>query len=142
MKVKGDPEEIEDVLDKLRAQIGRPDADILVTETEGDEIVIGPNEDYAPTSSRTATWATPRSSRTSCARPTMPTSVFFVNFDARRRWLVELAGDDQEAADNLEPLRARHERLGRGRRLARRAADHDRLTQRVRPGRPGPRSPR
>ena len=43
-------------------------------------------------------------------------AVLFVNFDAGDGWLVEVAGDDEEVADNLEPLRARHERLGRRRR--------------------------
>ena len=43
VKIQGDPEAIEDVLDKIRAQMG-DQSDILVTESEGDEIAIGADE--------------------------------------------------------------------------------------------------
>jgi hypothetical protein len=46
LKIDGDPEEIEAVLEKLRAQF--PDEETLVfdTDAEGDTIVVGPNEAF------------------------------------------------------------------------------------------------
>jgi hypothetical protein len=45
LKVKGDPDEIETVLDKLREMAG-PEANVLETDADGATIVIGPNADY------------------------------------------------------------------------------------------------
>ena len=45
VKIKGDPDEIEKVLDKLREMAG-PDAGVLDSDSDGDTIVIGPNADY------------------------------------------------------------------------------------------------
>ncbi len=45
VKVKGDPDEIESVLDKLREMAG-PEANVLESDADGDTIVIGPNADY------------------------------------------------------------------------------------------------
>ena len=45
LKIKGDPDEIEKVLDKLRDTAG-PQANVLESDADGDTIVIGPNADY------------------------------------------------------------------------------------------------
>ena len=104
VKIKGDPDD-----DRGRPRQD-PGADgparsgsSWSATSDGDVSRSAPTRTTAPSSSRTATWATPRSSRTSCGRPTRPRRLF-VNFDAGDGWLVELAGDDEEAADNLEPL--------------------------------------
>ena len=49
IKIKGDPDEIERVLDKLRDMAG-PEAEVLESDDDGDTIVIGPNPDSGPTS--------------------------------------------------------------------------------------------
>jgi hypothetical protein len=46
LKVDGDPEEIEDVLEKLRDQFPSDETLVFDTDSEGDTIVIGPNEDF------------------------------------------------------------------------------------------------
>jgi hypothetical protein len=45
VKIKGDPDEIEKVLDKLREMAG-PEANVLESDADGETIVIGPNADY------------------------------------------------------------------------------------------------
>lgn len=46
LKVDGDPEEIEAVLDKLRDQFPPDETLVFDSDSEGDTIVIGPNEDF------------------------------------------------------------------------------------------------
>lgn len=46
LKVDGDPEEIEAVLEKLRAQFPSEETLVFDTDAEGDTIVIGPNEAF------------------------------------------------------------------------------------------------
>ena len=45
IKIQGDPDEIEKVLDKLREMAG-PQANVLESDAEGEVIAIGPNADY------------------------------------------------------------------------------------------------
>ena len=45
VKIKGDPDKIEKVLDKLRDMAG-PQANVLESDKDGDVIVVGPNADY------------------------------------------------------------------------------------------------
>jgi hypothetical protein len=46
LKVDGDPDEIEAVLEKLRDQFPSDESLVFDADSEGDTIVIGPNEDY------------------------------------------------------------------------------------------------
>ena len=46
LKVDGDPDEIEAVLEKLRDQFPSEESLVFDADSEGDTIVIGPNEDY------------------------------------------------------------------------------------------------
>ena len=103
VKIQGDPEAIEDVLDKIRAQMG-DQSDILVTESEGDEIAIGVDEGYVSDILEDGNLGDSEVFQNVVREAEKATSVVFVNFDAGDGWLVELAGEDKEAADNLEPL--------------------------------------
>jgi hypothetical protein len=102
-KIQGDPEAIEEVLDKLRAQMG-DQGDILVTESEGDQIAIGADEGYVSDILEDGGLGDSETFQNVVRDAEKATSVLYVNFDAGDGWLVELAGEDQEAAENLEPL--------------------------------------
>lgn len=108
IKVKGDPEAIEEVLEKIRAQLGEA-GELLVSVSDGDHVAIGADEDYLGRlvddgelgDSETLGDVVPDAERAA--------SVFFVDFDADN-WLDSLvksfAGDDPEVIENVEPLRA------------------------------------
>ncbi len=103
IKVKGDAEEIESVLDKVRGRLGSG-ASALGSDSDGDVVAIGPNPAFRSTVladgglgvSDTFTAVVPRAAGAS--------AILFVNFDAGGDWLAKLAGGDQQATENLEPL--------------------------------------
>lgn len=103
VKVQGDPEAIETVIDKLRAQIG-PDADVLVTESDGDMIAIGADEAYVAELLEDGDLGGTDAFENVVREAEDASAVFFLNFDAGDGWLVKVAGDDEDAAENLEPL--------------------------------------
>ncbi len=103
-KVKGDPEAIEKVLDKLRAQMGS-ESDLLGTDTDGDVIVIGPNATYRGDLADGGTLGDSATYRDVVREADQATGVFYVNFDTND-WLAEMTKEDPEAAKNIEPLSA------------------------------------
>ncbi|MBB6626326.1 DUF3352 domain-containing protein [Nocardioides sp. KIGAM211] len=103
-KVKGDPAAIDDVLDKVRPQLGADEQGTLDLDADGDVAAIGPNADY-----RAKVLADGGLGDSEVFQDVVPdadraSAILFVNFDAGDGWLVNLVGDDQEVADNLEPL--------------------------------------
>lgn len=103
VKVKGDPEAIEEVLDKLRTSLG-PDAEFLVSEGEGDVIAIGADDGYVAELLEDGDLGGNDTFQNVVREAEDAGSILYVNFDAGDGWLVEIAGDDAEAAENLEPL--------------------------------------
>ena len=103
-KIKGDTEAIQEVVDKVKATAPSPeDAEIFSTDSDDDYIVIGPDPDYLSELlgdgglGDTDTYQ-------DVVREDDASSIFFVNFDAGGGWLANLAGDEPEVKDNLEPL--------------------------------------
>ena len=103
-KIKGDPDAIQEVLDKVRATAPTAeDAEIFSSDSDDDYIVIGPDRDYLSELlgdgglDDTDTFQ-------DVVREDDPSSIFFINFDAGDNWLAGLAGDDAEIRENLEPL--------------------------------------
>ncbi len=131
-KIKGDPEAIQEVLDKVKATAPTPeDAEIFSSDSDGDYIVIGPDTDYLSELlddgglGGTDTYQ-------DVVREDDASGIFFVNFDAGSDWLAQLAGDDAEIKDNLDPLAGLGiTALGGRRRRSLRAPDHDRLMSAV-----------
>ena len=137
------PAEIEGVLDKIRAPDGPPRATFLTATSDGDAVAIGPDDDYRAELLEDGGLGDSEAFQNVVREADDAASILFVNFDAGDDWLAELAGDDPEAADNLEPLQG----LGisawvDGRRRPRRAAADHRLTAPQRPADPVRRSPR
>ncbi|HLO36530.1 MAG TPA: DUF3352 domain-containing protein [Candidatus Deferrimicrobium sp.] len=104
VKVKGDPEAVDGVLEKLRAKMtSAQEADALGSDSSGDMIAIGPNADY-----RSQVLKQGRLGDSAAFKGVIPeadkaSALLFVNFDAGD-WLTGLAQGDQEIADNLKPL--------------------------------------
>ena len=103
VKVQGDPESIEAVLEKIRTRIGT-EADVLVTESDGDLIAIGADEDYVSELLEDGGLGDTDAFQNVVREAEDANAVFFLNFDAGDGWLVEVAGDDEQTAENLKPL--------------------------------------
>ncbi len=103
LKVKGDPDAIQKVLDKINAQDPSA-ADFLGTDADGDMIVIGPNDDYRAEVAKRGTLGDDEVYQDVVRESDQAGAVLFVNFNAGDDWLVKLAGDDPTVKENLEPL--------------------------------------
>lgn len=107
VKIKGDAEEIQGVLDKLveSASASDPEASsILGSDGEGDYVVIGPDADYRAEVLEDGGLGDSDVFEDVVREAGDAGSILFVNFDAGDGWLAGLAGDDGEVRDNLEPL--------------------------------------
>lgn len=108
IKVIGDPDEIEKVLDKIRAPLleqGMPET-LLGSSSEGDAIVVGPNEAY-----RNQLLGDGDLGDSDTYRDVVPdeddaTAVLYIDLDR----VVELVGESgdipAEVGENLDPLAA------------------------------------
>lgn len=103
VKVHGDPEAIEAVLDRLRSRLG-PDAEFLVSKSADDTIAIGVDDDYVAELLEDGDLGDTDAFQNVVREAEDASSIFFLNFDAGDGWLVKVAEDDEEVADNLEPL--------------------------------------
>jgi len=102
VKIHGDTDGIESVLDKLRGSLP-PDMPVLDSQVSGDMVAVGPDDDY-----RSELADDGGLGKTATFRDVVPqaedaVAVFYVNFDAND-WLTNLAESDAEAQENLEPL--------------------------------------
>ncbi len=103
VKVQGDADQINAIMEKLGSSSGLPD--MFQTETEGDTVAWSLNPDYRSSlvgdgglgDSETFQDVVPEADRAN--------GVFYVDFDAGD-WLTSLTQGDTEAQDNLEPLSA------------------------------------
>jgi hypothetical protein len=103
VKVQGDADDINGVMDTLGQSSGMPD--MFETETEGDTVAWSLNPDYR--SSLVGQGGLGQSEVFQDVVPEADESgnVMFVNFDAGD-WLTSLSMGDPEAQANLEPLSA------------------------------------
>ncbi|MFC4787348.1 DUF3352 domain-containing protein [Nocardioides sp. MAHUQ-72] len=101
-KIKGDADGIEGVLDKVRGQMGE-EADLFGSDADGDMVAIGPDSDYRSQVLEDGNLGDSDVFKNVVREADQASFLMFVNFDAGD-WLVNLAGGDQEATDNLEPL--------------------------------------
>ncbi len=106
LKVKGDAEGIEAVLDKVRSQpalAGVGDT-FLASDAEGDYVAVSPSTDYRAQLLGDGGLGSSDTFQSVVAEADRASAVLFVNFDAGDGWLQNLAGEDPEVADNLAPL--------------------------------------
>jgi len=105
IKIKGDADEIQAVLDKLKEAAGPEAADYMeVTDADG-YAVLGLQEDF-----RTALESEGGLGDTEEFQQVIVSaeaqSVLYVNFDADDDWLVRVSGESPEISENLAPLSA------------------------------------
>ena len=107
VKIKGDADGIESVLAKITDSLSAEDPDaatILGSDSEGDYVVIGPNADYRAELLEDGGLGDSDTYQDVVREAGDAGSILFVNFDAGDGWLANLAGDDHEVQENLEPL--------------------------------------
>lgn len=107
VKIKGDADGIEAVLAKLVGSLSADDPDsatILESDSDGDYVVVGPNADYRAELLEDGGLGDTDTYEDVVREAGDAGSILFVNFDAGDGWLANLAGDDDEVKDNLEPL--------------------------------------
>jgi hypothetical protein len=106
VKVKGDAQAIEGVLDKVRKRIGAPMSEPLRSRSAGDTVAIGPNDDYLAEIIQDGSLGDSEAFRDVVREADRAGAILFVNFDAGSGWLDVVADGDQKTRDNLEPLKA------------------------------------
>jgi hypothetical protein len=105
VKIKGDADAIEQVLDKLRDLIG-PDADIIGSEATDGFVAISPSEDFRAALLEDGGLGDTATFKDVIREAEQAGAVFYIDFDAGDDWLVEMSGDDPDAKANLAPLSA------------------------------------
>jgi len=107
MKVKGDPDAVETVLDKIRPQTG--DESLLQSKTSGDYISFGPDGDWLDALSEDGALGDSHSYQDVVPESGRSSSVFYLNVDTGDDWLVsalEDAGAPDDVIDNVRPFSA------------------------------------
>lgn len=105
IRIKGDADEIQAVLDKISAQAGPGAAEFLQVTEGGGYAVLALQDDYRSalegggSLGDTATYS-------EVVDADEAQSVIFVNFNADDDWLLRLTEDMPEVSENLEPLAA------------------------------------
>lgn len=105
IRIKGDADEIQAVLDKISAQAG-PEAAEYLEVTEGDGYaVLALADDYRSALEDGGSLGD-SATYSEVVDADGAQSVMFVNFNADDDWLVRLTKDMPEVSENLEPLAA------------------------------------
>lgn len=104
IKIQGDKDGIEDVLDKIRdaAQLGTEGP--LMSKADGDMVAISPSADYLDALIADGELRDSEVYSDVLGGNDDAGMVMFVDFNGADNWLVELAGSDPSAQENLEPL--------------------------------------
>ena len=104
VKIQGDPDEIEKVLDKLRDMAG-PQANVLESDANGDTIVIGPNSDYRSEVLKDGSLGDDDVFKDVVREADEAQTVLFVNVNDFEDAIADAMGDgDGEFLDNLKPV--------------------------------------
>lgn len=106
LKVDGDPDEIEAVLEKLRGQFPPDEVAVFGSDAEGDTIVIGPNEDYRRSVLEKGGLGDDDVFKDVVREADDASVVLFVNVDEIEAAIADALGetDDDEFLDNLKPV--------------------------------------
>jgi hypothetical protein len=106
LKIKGDPDAIQDVIDKiLDSEVAsEEDAELFVSDSEGDFVAIGPNEDYRQEILEDGDLGGSDTYENVVRESDDAASILYVNFDAGGGWLEEIFAGDDELQENIAPL--------------------------------------
>lgn len=105
IRIKGDPAEIERVLDKLRRMAGPGFGSLIVSRAEGDYVAVGTNRDYVQKLAEGGLLGDMAIFEDVVPHAEDASVIYFVDFDAND-WLDNLVKEleDDEVAENVEPL--------------------------------------
>ena len=135
IRIKGHPDQIEPIIEKLKAAAG-DQGGIVKVDSSGDFVAVGTDPDYVAKLLKKGDLGAQSSFEKVVPAAGRASSVLFVDFDAGGGWATRLAdqlsGGNPDVKANVEPLDAfGHQRLGRRRQgPARAAAAPHRLTHR------------
>lgn len=106
VKIKGDPDEIQDVINKiLDGEVASgTDAEFFVSDSDGDFVAIGPNEDYREEILEGGDLGGSDTYEDVVRESGDATAIFYLNLDAGGGWLEQLFEGDDELQDNIQPL--------------------------------------
>ena len=105
LKVDGDAEEIEAVLDKLRDQFPPDDTLVFDSDSDGDTVVIGPNEDFRKEVLADGGLGDDDVFKDVVREVDDASVVLFVNINELEDLVEEAMGElDQEVVDNVKPI--------------------------------------
>lgn len=108
VKVKGDADQIEQVIDKLRPQV-EEEGDTIVTAEDDGMVAIGANQDYVETLKGDGDLGGNDTFKTVVPDAEDASSILYVNFDASDDWLTTLLRDlgaPDDLVSNVSPLSA------------------------------------
>lgn len=103
VKIKGDPDEIEKVLDKLREMAG-PDAGVLSSDSDGDTIVVGPSDDYRAEVLKDGDLGDNDVFKDAVREADKASTILFVNVDEFEDAIKAAAGEEDDILENIEPI--------------------------------------
>ncbi len=108
LKIKGDPDDIQDVIDRLldsEAASGE-DQELFVSADQGDFVAIGPDDDYREEILEDGDLGGSDAYQDVVRESGDAAAILYVNFRAGDGWLERLVEGDDEVQDNLAPLEA------------------------------------
>jgi uncharacterized protein DUF3352 len=106
VKIIGDPDEVDAVLDKLRTAAAGADEGVLDSDAGDDAVAVGPDADYRAQLLEDGDLGGSDTYRRVVEHSDDAAAILFVDLDGGDEWISELAGDDEEVRENLEPLDA------------------------------------
>jgi hypothetical protein len=106
VKILGDGDDIEGVLDKVRTAAAGADGGILDSDGEGSIVALGPDADYRAVLLEDGGLGDTATFESVVEHADDAAAILYVNFDAGDDWLAGLSGDEAEVRDNLAPLQA------------------------------------
>ncbi len=106
VKIKGNPDEIQEVIDKILdgQDVPEEDKELFVSDSDGEFIAIGPNEDYRSEILEDGDLGGSDTYENVVRQSGDAASIFYVNFDAGDGWLEALFEGDEEVQENVAPL--------------------------------------
>ena len=106
LKIKGDPDDIQDVIDKiLDGEVASgQDAELFVSDSDGDFVAIGPNDDYREEILEDGDLGGSDTYEDVVRESGDAAAIIYVNFDAGDGWLEQLFEGDDELQDNIRQL--------------------------------------
>lgn len=106
VKVLGDADEIDGVLDKVRAAADGADDGFLDSDAGDGAVAVGPDADYRATLLADDGLGRSDSFQRVVEHADEAAAVLYLDFDGGDDWLAQLAEGDDEVRDNLDPLDA------------------------------------